>query len=93
MHTWLVSVLLLRGSLRGGGGGLRSNRLLSRYFVRNMTFGEGWKEWLTSSGYRSSSDVRGMCSVRAKVCMPLEIAVWITSSKVSFAWPGQNCPE
>jgi hypothetical protein len=34
-----------------------------------------------------------MCSVKAKVCIPRAMAVWITSSRVSFAWLGQNCPE
>lgn len=47
----------------------------------------------TSSGYKSSSVSRGMCSVTAKVCIPHETAVWIMSSRASFAWPGQNCPE
>jgi hypothetical protein len=47
----------------------------------------------TSSGYKSLSEFRGMCSVRPKVENPLAMAVWITSSRVSTAWPGQNCPE
>ena len=47
----------------------------------------------TSSGYLSSSESRGMCSVNAKVCIPRAIAVSMISSKLSFAWPGQNCPE
>ena len=47
----------------------------------------------TSSGYRSASELRGMCSVRANVFIPRAIAVWIISSRESFAWPGQNCPE
>jgi hypothetical protein len=34
-----------------------------------------------------------MCSVKAKVCIPREMAVWITTSRESFACPGQNCPE
>lgn len=38
-----------------------------------------------SSGYKSASSIRGMCSVRAKVFIPRAIAVCITSSRLSFA--------
>jgi hypothetical protein len=34
-----------------------------------------------------------MCSVKAKVSIPFAMAVRMTSSRVSAAWPGQNCPE
>jgi hypothetical protein len=47
----------------------------------------------TSSGYKSSSESRGICSVKAKVFIPREIAVAIISSRASCAWPGQNWPE
>lgn len=50
-------------------------------------------EGLTSSGYRSWIESLGICSVTAKVCIPLEMAVWMMASRLSFAWPGQNCPE
>lgn len=39
----------------------------------------------TSSGYRSLGELRGMCSVQAKVFIPFEMAVRITSSSVSLA--------
>lgn len=48
---------------------------------------------ITSSGYRSSSELRGMCSVSAKVCIPFAMAVRTISSRESLACPGQNCPE
>jgi hypothetical protein len=34
-----------------------------------------------------------MCSVRAKLIIPEEMAVWTMVSSESLAWPGQNCPE
>jgi hypothetical protein len=34
-----------------------------------------------------------MCSVKAKVSIPFAMAVRMTSSRESAAWPGQNCPE
>jgi hypothetical protein len=34
-----------------------------------------------------------MCSVRQKTRNFLAIANWMTSSRESFAWPGQNWPE
>ena len=52
------------------------------------------KRWLvpTSSGYRSSSRSRGICSVKAKTCILRAMAVCTTSSSVFVAWP-QNWPE
>src|SRR4051812_21723033 len=47
----------------------------------------------TSSGYKSSLESRGMCSVKANDWKPLEMAVWRIVSRSSFAWPGQNWPE
>ncbi len=47
----------------------------------------------TSSGYKSLSESRGMCSVKAKVFIPREMAVSIISSSLFCAWPGQNWPE
>lgn len=34
-----------------------------------------------------------MCSVKQNTLNFLAIANWMTSSRESFAWPGQNCPE
>ena len=55
--------------------------------------GEREERRCTSSGYRSESEFRGMCSVKAKVSIPFAMAVRMTSSRESAAWPGQNCPE
>jgi hypothetical protein len=34
-----------------------------------------------------------MCSVKQKTWKFLAMANWMISSRESFAWPGQNCPE
>jgi hypothetical protein len=47
----------------------------------------------SSPGYKSLSESRGMCSVKAKVFIPREMAVLIISSRLFCAWPGQNWPE
>lgn len=48
----------------------------------------GMEIWVgigASSGYRSKSESRGICSVRPKVFMPRAMAVWIISSRLSTA--------